>query len=69
MPFNCSSPEYLSHHRTPQNRVSLVSQASPAHMNSPLSGIGSILGSARFFVNLGIQNYISKMLNGNACMQ
>ena len=31
MPFNFSSPEYLSHHRTPKNRVS---RASPAHMNS-----------------------------------
>ena len=30
MPFNFSSPEYLSHHRTRKNRVS------PAHMNSPL---------------------------------
>ena len=36
MPFNFSSPEYLSHHKTPKNRVSPVSRASPAHMNSPL---------------------------------
>ena len=36
MPFNFSSPEYLSHHRTGKNRVSPVSRASPAHMNSPL---------------------------------
>ena len=36
MPFNFSSPEYLSHHRTRKNRVSPVSRASPAHMNSPL---------------------------------
>ena len=36
MPFNLSSPEYLSHHRTRNNRVSPVSRASPAHMNSPL---------------------------------
>ena len=35
MPFNFSSPEYLSHHRTRKNRVSPVSRASPAHMNSP----------------------------------
>ena len=36
MPFNFSSPEYLSHHRTRKNRVNPVSRASPAHMNSPL---------------------------------
>ena len=36
MPFNFSSPEYLSHHRTQKNRVSPVSRASPAHMNSPI---------------------------------
>ena len=36
MPFNFSSPEYLSHHRTRKNRVSPVNRASPAHMNSPL---------------------------------
>ena len=36
MPFNFSSPEYLSHHRTRENRVSPVGRASPAHMNSPL---------------------------------
>ena len=36
MPLNFSSPEYLSHHRTGKNRVSPVSRASPAHMNSPL---------------------------------
>ena len=36
MPFNFSSPEYLSHYRTGKNRVSPVSRASPAHMNSPL---------------------------------
>ena len=36
MPFNFSSLEYLSHHRTGKNRVSPVSRASPAHMNSPL---------------------------------
>ena len=35
MPFNFSFPEYLSHHRTQKNRVSPVSRASPAHMNSP----------------------------------
>ena len=36
MPFNFSSSEYLSHHRTRKNRVSPVSWASPTHMNSPL---------------------------------
>ena len=36
MPFNFSLPEYLSHYRTQKNRVSPVSRASPAHMNSPL---------------------------------
>ena len=36
MPFNFSSSEYLSHHRARKNRVSPVSRASPAHMNSPL---------------------------------
>ena len=36
MPLNCSSPEYLTHHRTRKNRVSPVSWASPAHMNSSL---------------------------------
>ena len=36
MPFNFSSPEYLSHHKRRKNRVSPVSRASPAHMNSPL---------------------------------
>ena len=36
MPFNFSYPEYLSNHRTRKNRVSPVSRASPAHMNSPL---------------------------------
>ena len=37
MPFNFSSPEYLSQYRTQKNRVSPVSRASPAHMNSPLA--------------------------------
>ena len=36
MPLNFSSPEYLSHHGTRKNRVSRVTRASPAHMNSPL---------------------------------
>ena len=39
MPFNFSSPEYLSHHRTRKNQVSPVSRASPAHMNSPLGAV------------------------------
>ena len=43
MPFNFSSPEYLSHHWTRKSRVSPVSRASPAHMNSP-----SVLTMARF---------------------
>ena len=38
MPFNFSSPEYLSHHyRTRKYRVSPVSRASPAH-EQPLIG-------------------------------
>ena len=45
MPFNFSSPEYLSHHRTRKNRVSPVSRASPAHMNSPLVALGSLITS------------------------
>ena len=36
MPFNFNSPEYLSHHGTRKNQVSLVSRASPAHIISPL---------------------------------
>ena len=36
MPFNFSSPEYLSPHKRRKNGVSPVSRASPAHMNSPL---------------------------------
>ena len=36
MPFYFSSPGYLSHLKTRKNRVSPVSRASPAHMNSPL---------------------------------
>ena len=36
IPFNFSSPEYLSNHRTRKNRVSPVSRASPAHMNGPI---------------------------------
>ena len=43
MPFNLSSPEYLSHHRTRNNRVSPVSRASPAHMNSPLVELPSLV--------------------------
>ena len=41
MPFNFSSPEYLSHHRTRKNRVSPVSRASPAHMNNPYEITGN----------------------------
>ena len=37
MPFNFSSSEYLSHHRTRKNQVSPVSRASPAHIISPLN--------------------------------
>ena len=36
MPFNFSSPEYLSPHKRRKNWVSPVSRASPAYMNSPL---------------------------------
>ena len=35
IPFNFSSPEYLIPHKRRKNRVSPVSRASPAHMNSP----------------------------------
>ena len=38
MPFNFRSPEYLGRdiiHRTRKNRVSPVSRASPADVNSP----------------------------------
>ena len=41
MPFNFSSPEYLSPHKRRKNRVSPVSQASPAHMNSPLPEVST----------------------------
>ena len=50
MPFNFSSPEYLSHHRTQKNRVSPVSRASPAHMNSPLFDMLRL--RLRYFGNL-----------------
>ena len=43
MPFNFSSPEYLSHHRTRKTQVSPVSRASPAHIISPLDYCNSIL--------------------------
>ena len=43
MPFNFSSPEYLIHHKTRKNRVSPVSRASPAHMNSPLGLMTELL--------------------------
>ena len=36
MPFNFSSPEFLSHRKTRNNRVTPVSRASLAHINSPL---------------------------------
>ena len=50
MPFNFSSPEYLSHHRTQKNRVSPVSRASPAHMNSPLEvGFQGLPTQGRFY--------------------
>ena len=39
MPFHFSSPEYLSHHRPRKNRLSPVSRASPAHMNSPIVNV------------------------------
>ena len=45
MPFNFSSPEYLSHHRTRKNRVS------PAHMNSPLIYIKLLGNNYVFFIN------------------
>ena len=40
MPFNFSSPEYLSPHKRRKDRVSPVSRASPAHMNSQYRGRG-----------------------------
>ena len=40
MPFNFSSPEYLGPHKRRKNRVSPVSRASPAHMNSPYERAG-----------------------------
>ena len=46
MPFNFSSPEYLSHQRTRKNRVS---RASPAHMNSLL--VFLYLSSTLNFIN------------------
>ena len=42
MPFNFSSPEYLSPHKRRKNRVSSVSRASPAHTNSPLLTNGNL---------------------------
>ena len=36
MPFNFSSSEYFSPHKRRKNRVSPVSRASPAHVNSLL---------------------------------
>ena len=44
MRFNFSSPEYLSSHKRRKNRVSPVSRASPAHMNSPYWGGGGGVG-------------------------
>ena len=48
MPFNFSFPEYLSHHRTRKNRVSPVSRASPAHMNSPYEMLKADFHSVQF---------------------
>ena len=45
MPFNFSSPEFLSHSKMRKNQVSPVSRARPAHMNSPLAGFSSLTGS------------------------
>ena len=42
MPFNFSSPEFLSHHRRRKNRDSPVSRASPAHMNSTLDPVCTV---------------------------
>ena len=47
MPFNFSSPEYLSHHRMPKNRASPVSRASPAHMNSPINWLNFLVNVKR----------------------
>ena len=56
MPFNFSSPEYSSHHRTRKNRVSLVSRVSPAHMNSPLVASGSVITSL-YSLRLWLSDY------------
>ena len=47
MPFNFSSPEYLSPHKRQKNRFSPVSRASPAHMNSPETGEVQYVASNR----------------------
>ena len=46
MPFNFSSSEFLSHNKTRKNRVSPVSRASPAHMNSPLAVLPTGFGKS-----------------------
>ena len=56
MPFNFSSPEYLSHHRARKNRVSPVSRASPAHMNSTLVASGSVITSL-YSLRLRLSDY------------
>ena len=47
MPFNFSSPEYLSPHKRRKNWVSPVSRASPAHMKSPSVVPSIIYGQGR----------------------
>ena len=41
MPFNFSSPEFLSHSKLRKNQVSPVRRASSAHMNNPLVGFST----------------------------
>ena len=62
MPFNFSSPEYLSHHRTRKNRVSPVSRASPAHMNSPSeTAISEMIACLMLYKN--VHAYLDIILN------
>ena len=67
MPFNFSSPEYLSRHRTRKNRVSPVSRACPAYMNSP-SVVNSLStptnhgANAKMFLSASTVSFLLKKL-------
>ena len=56
MPFNFSSPEYLSHPRTRKSRVSSarLAGASPAHMNSPsiVNFFTKVIGATEVEINI-----------------